>query len=528
VTAIIQNLDMQKVNAATAYCIDIWNRAAPASPDFPHLVEKAANPYSLRSFGNSVAIALRNRDGNIVNLQFICSDGCSAFVSDDRIIGNYSSIGAETETVYFCVDFTTGASVHEATGCIVVVVCITMNLQPVVEIIQQKYPGKNLIVCADNDPAATANATVDAAKAIRDKLGIPYVQPVIDGEKCNFNDVHRRCGLDEVARQLAVMLDSESHTTWMEDFVLDDHQVSKLANPTWVYRNLIIRGHILVVPAPPNGGKTTLFLWIAGQISDLYKVFYVNADVSGSDAKKMAEQAKKNGFTMMLPDLVTGLSMAHVLGHLEEMNRQGGDFSDMVFIIDTLKKMTDVINKSSVKRLFQTLRGLTGKGMTIVLLAHTNKYKDDEGKHIFEGTGDVRADVDEMIYLESQKHSDKSMTISTVPDKVRGDFQPLTFEVTENQEVTFSEEYRDIRDDRRRHKQLEKDQEVIGLVRESLCNECINQQEIVEYCKAAGFGQRKVRGVLERYTDNLWCAEKGEKNAWNYKLKYPGMSGKTG
>ena len=55
-------------------------------------------------------------------------------------------------------------------------------------------------------------------------------------------------------------------------------------------------------------------------------------------------------------------------------------FSGQVFIFDTLKKMTDVINKRAAKDLLATLRGLSTKGMTIILLAHTNKYKGADHK----------------------------------------------------------------------------------------------------------------------------------------------------
>lgn len=313
-------------------------------------------------------------------------------------------------------------------------------------------------------------------------------------------------------------VEGQPEITWMDEFVLTKREISKIANPTWVFKNLIIQGHLIVIPAPPSGGKTTLFVWIAGEISSEYKVYYVNSDVSGTDAKAMAEQALRDGFTMMLPDIKVGLSMDDVVTNLVNMNRQGGDFSNMVFIFDTLKKMTDVINKSKAKQLFKTLRGLTGKGMTIILLAHTNKHKGEDGKLIFEGTGDIRADADEMIYLESQKHSDKSMTISTVLEKVRGDFEPITFEITADRAVIPSEEYRDIKKASIERQQREKDEEVVEMVKEALSHECVKQQEVINYCKDSGFGAKRVRDVLRCYSNLIWYARRGEKNSWNYEL----------
>ncbi len=324
-------------------------------------------------------------------------------------------------------------------------------------------------------------------------------------------------------------IEPTSSADWSDSFVVSDEELEKMADPDWVYPNLIIQGHILVVVAPPNGGKTTLMLWVAGQIADDYEVFYVNADVSGSDAKAMAQTARAGGFKMMFPDMKVGRSMADVVHYLEEMNRKAGDYSNRVYIFDTLKKMTDVINKSRTNRLFETLRGLSAKGATIVLLAHTNKYAADDGKQIFEGTGDVRADADEMIYLEAQKHSDRSMTLSTVLEKVRGEFEPLTFDITRDRRVTHTK-YRDIKKENDLRKQRKKDEEVIEMITEALSNESMNQQGVVNHCRDAGFSASRVRGVLRRYSkgpDTIWSATKGEKNSWNYRLVTLGENQKT-
>ena len=165
----------------------------------------------------------------------------------------------------------------------------------------------------------------------------------------------------------------------------------------------------------------------------------MNADVSGGDAKQMVYDAKAQGFTLMLPDMKAGMSMDSVVERLILMNEVDADYSGIIFIFDTLKKMTDVINKTRAKELYKTLRGLSAKGMTIALLCHTNKYTDSDGKPIFEGTGDLRTDVDELIYLIPKKNDDGSMTVSTNPDKVRGAFEPITFEISPDRKVTQAE-----------------------------------------------------------------------------------------
>lgn len=309
--------------------------------------------------------------------------------------------------------------------------------------------------------------------------------------------------------------------SWTQNFTLTDEEVAMIADPKWVYPNLIIQGHVAVYPAPPNGGKTTIFAWIAGQISKDYQVFYVNADISGGDSKEMQAQANQDGFKLLLPDMKAGLSMTNVVDNLEVMNALDQNYSSHVFIFDTLKKMTNVIQKDRAKTLYKTLRGLSAKGMTIILLAHTNKYNDADGVPIYEGTGDLRSDVDEMIYLIPKKNDDGSMTVSTKPDKVRGTFQPLTFNVSPDRQVSLADEFVDVIDSVRREQQAKEDEPIIQAINEAIDGQKVKQTEIVSYCKDIGIaGGRKVTKVLERYSlppIKLWNKQRAfENNAIQY------------
>jgi len=309
---------------------------------------------------------------------------------------------------------------------------------------------------------------------------------------------------------------------WTKDFVVSEEEIRNLKRPEWIIPNLVIRGHMVIVVAEPNAGKTTIFAHLAGEMADLgYRVFYVNADISGSDAAEFLEASKKRGWTALLPDLKPGRSMQHVIDHLAEMNEKGGDLSNVVFIFDTLKKMTDVINKKSVKNLLRLMRALTGKGMTIIPLGHTNKYGVADGKPIFEGTGDVRADCDELIYLIPKRHEDKSMTVSTLPDKKRGDFEPITFNISAERVVTRASEHVDTEALRLEEIQWAKDETVIQAITDALKAGRVKQTEIVEFCRsAAGIGRRSVEAVLNRYASGprqQWTRQRGmQKNSIRY------------
>ncbi|MEJ1391468.1 MAG: AAA family ATPase [Candidatus Sedimenticola sp. (ex Thyasira tokunagai)] len=313
---------------------------------------------------------------------------------------------------------------------------------------------------------------------------------------------------------------------WTSDFVLTDEEAEMISEPEWIIENLVIQGHVIAIVAEPNGGKTTLFFHLSGEMAESgYQVFYVNADISGGDAKSMVISAKEDGFTLMLPDMA-GQSMEQVVTRLQEMNDSGGNFESIIFIFDTLKKMTDVISKSKAKELYRLLRGLSAKGMTSILLAHTNKYKDAEGNPVFEGTADLRSDVDELIYLIPEKQPDSSMIVSTKPDKVRGAFTPISFELSPQREVKRLESYVDTAASVSQARQMEKDATVIEAITESIQKGQFKQSAIVAFCKEQGFGWRTTESVLKRYNSGnqsgqkeLWRREKAmEKNAWVYQL----------
>lgn len=181
-----------------------------------------------------------------------------------------------------------------------------------------------------------------------------------------------------------------------------------------------------------------------------------------------------------------------------------------------------MINKSSLKKLLATLRGLSAKGMTVVLLCHTNKYDGPDGRPIFEGTADLRADVDELIYLIPMKNQDGGMTISTDPDKVRGSFKPISFNVTPERHVTPCSEFVDVAEINRAAESLQHDATIIEAITEAISAKQCKQAEIVSYChEKYGFSRRQVEPVLIRYSRppaKRWNREKGFSNAWIHEL----------
>lgn len=309
-------------------------------------------------------------------------------------------------------------------------------------------------------------------------------------------------------------------------FTLSDEELEDLQDAKWLIPNLVIAGHLIVIAAEPNAGKTTIFRQLAGDMSENgNKVLYINADIAASNVKEAQIHAKRNGYDLLLPDFKAGESMNSVGQELVKLSESDAKLHDTVLIIDTLKKLIDLLNKSHLKELLSILRRLTAKGMTVILLAHTNKHKDSEGNPVFEGTGDLRADVDELIYLIPHKNQDNSMVVTTKPDKVRGDLKPLTFNISPDREVTLSEDSISAQTLARVNEELRADAEAIAEIEKVLAKGTTNQKDIVDACSKAGIPVRTVKSILSKYDgsdDELplkWNKSRGQGKTLCYSLE---------
>lgn len=222
------------------------------------------------------------------------------------------------------------------------------------------------------------------------------------------------------------------------DLVLNHEDVQKMADAEFLIPNMIVRGHVHAFVSPGNGGKTTIFIHLCEQLSAQgVKVLYINVDGSPGDLKRHHAHAQVHGYSVIAPDAKDGKSTDDVLAKLQAIADGSAQCNNVVLILDTLKKFVDVIDKRKAKALMQLMRSLTVKGATVCLLGHTNKHAGDDGKQIFEGTGDVRNDVDELIYLDSCKNDATGcLEVTTRPDKVRAEFSPKSFVIDKDRNVT--------------------------------------------------------------------------------------------
>ena len=303
------------------------------------------------------------------------------------------------------------------------------------------------------------------------------------------------------------------------DELLGDMEISmadaeKFGSPNWIYENLIIEGHILVVAAQPNGGKTTIFWNLCPSFIERgYHVLYINDDVSAVDAKSMLSDAHRWGVRLLLPSMGTGEGMEGAIGRLEKLAKTGADLTRQIFIIDTLKKAVSPNQKDDVRGFMKLCRRMTSLGATIILLGHTLKRYNSNGLPEYEGVGDIRADADELIYLLPQRQRDGSLLVSTRPDKTRGSFKPISFLIKQDRSISHLPKYVDLRAVKMAEQQLKKDWEAVEEVHEILQGGAKNQSELIKLCN---MGPKTTRRILKRYKGQQWSIEVRAHNALYY------------
>jgi hypothetical protein len=283
-----------------------------------------------------------------------------------------------------------------------------------------------------------------------------------------------------------------------QSLTLNKEDVSTMAEAEFLIPNMIVRGHLLSYMSPGNGGKTTIFVYLCEKLAEQgLNVLYINVDGSPADLKRHYEHASVHGYKVIAPDAKTGKSTEDVLAIFEAIAMGEARCDDVVIVIDTLKKFLDVINKQHSKKFYKMLRAITVKGATICLLGHTNKYAGEDGKTIYEGTGDTRNDVDELIYLDSCPNTYKNtLEVTTRPDKVRAEFHPRSFIIQlPDRQVTESPSPINIL--------ANEDKKMLELMNEAIGSGLHSQQDIVAYVESrTSHSTKKIRTRLIKFSQN--------------------------
>jgi putative DNA primase/helicase len=169
----------------------------------------------LRLRGDELTVPLRDTKGILQSLQFIAPDKRfgedgekrdKTFLRDGQIGGAFFTLCDRPDgPLVICEGYATGASIHEATGHAVVCVMSCGNLLPVSKALRAKWPGRDIIVAADDDALIPGNSgrtkATDAAKAIHARLAVPTFKDTA-AKQTDFNDLFQLQGANAVKTQI--------------------------------------------------------------------------------------------------------------------------------------------------------------------------------------------------------------------------------------------------------------------------------------------------------------------------------------
>jgi len=312
----------------------------------------------------------------------------------------------------------------------------------------------------------------------------------------------------------------------------------KMLSDVFVMDRIAILGQWTAIYAAPNTGKTLLTLWmLRDQIShglvDANNIFYINADDNFRGMTEKVEIAEEFGLQMLAPNYNSFLISETLL--LMTRLAASGEALGIVIVLDTLKKFTDLMDKRISSQFGNTARQFITAGGSLIVLAHTNKHTDAEGKGIYSGTSDIVDDADCVFIIdkvgESDEFAGKKITVEFTNKKSRGDVSgTLGFSYT-----TGGTSYSDLLDSVKRinekslegskreieiEKQLARDVDIITAVCLAI-SEGVRSKDILvkEVKKRTAETTARVKSVIENRTGRdyalgqRWSVMQGENNA---------------
>ena len=224
-------LEQQQKTAREAHTE--WIAHDWASADNPYLQAKGVQPFGVREdVDGTLLVPVMTVDKELRGLQTISPEGEKRFMYGMEKNGNFHLIAEPDKDlskdlaqgeIILAEGYATGATLHMATEKPVAVAFDAGNLEPVAKKLREKFPNAAITICADNDHQHTRktpdgvehwNKGVELAQRAAQEVGGKVVTPIFTDEErakglTDFNDLHQSRGLDEVKRQVGLVLKKE-------------------------------------------------------------------------------------------------------------------------------------------------------------------------------------------------------------------------------------------------------------------------------------------------------------------------------
>jgi len=191
----------------------IFQNAKPAPANHAYLQNKQVPAGDLRiDQSGNLLMPMANDKGFIENIQTIHPDGTKMYLKNGKKRGLMHVIEGDPKGPMIVTEgYSTGQSLHMASGLTVLVALDSGNLAPVAEALHKKHPDRPLVIAADDDHARNVNAGIKGAERAAELSGAKILRPDLsEDEKAkgltDFNDIHRERGLEALKRLVTEQL----------------------------------------------------------------------------------------------------------------------------------------------------------------------------------------------------------------------------------------------------------------------------------------------------------------------------------
>lgn len=306
-----------------------------------------------------------------------------------------------------------------------------------------------------------------------------------------------------------------------------------------LFGDFLMHGQASMVYAQPNAGKTlTLIRLVQDAIEEGRvhpdDVIYINADDSGKGLAEKVRLLEAIGVHMLAPGY-KGFKANQVMDKLKEAV-EDGTARGRVFVIDTVKKVANLMDKGRSSEFGQVCREAVMGGGTIIGLGHTAKNPNPDGSPRYQGTTDILEDFDAVYVAEPMRPTSgaEERIIRFTQQKARADSpQIVGYAYSTALGLSYEDKLASLRpaypeelDGSILEADILDDEKVATVIRGLLvCGlGAAGQDKIVRAAAEDGdISRSQARRVLDRYTGtdpdrHRWSVQKGDRGKRTYTL----------
>lgn len=189
-----------KQNEAATLAYDMWSIAKEAKTH-PYLTKKGVGTtegLKISSDGRLIIPIAINKQ--ITSLQFIDDKGEKRFLTGGKLKGGWFVIEGDNDTIYVAEGYSTGRSIHEATGKTVYIAFNAGNIYDATGYVRSEYDKSRIIIAGDDDTETAGNIGRTKAEQTAAGLGIEVIFPIGFND---FNDLHQAQGINALKKLLS-------------------------------------------------------------------------------------------------------------------------------------------------------------------------------------------------------------------------------------------------------------------------------------------------------------------------------------